>query len=213
MKTYQQKSSAVRAAKQAGLVVNESAEIYQNEDGTWGFLDRTPMTADDMKDEPFVELDAYGEEVGEVEDLDVTGGDWGDSENDSRVLGEDLGLNTTRCPSCHREGNLETEKFADDAGLPQTKITCNHCGWFHAEEAEKPFEEIAEKEHAEHRGEKRSQSAVDKPCSLVWDIAESMPGAKRKEVLAVCAERGVAFYTARTQYQLWLTATRNSTKK
>ncbi len=31
---------------------------------------------DDFDIDVFVELDAYGEEVGEVEDIDVTGGDW-----------------------------------------------------------------------------------------------------------------------------------------
>jgi len=54
------------------------------------------------------------------------------------------------------------------------------------------------------------KSTVEKPTKLVWDIAESMPGAKRKEVLAAAEARGVAFYTARTQYQQWLTAKKAS---
>lgn len=66
MKTYQVKSSAVRAAKQAGLVPNESAEIIQNEDGSWSFVDHRPVGTEDLLDDEFPidgpELDAYGEE-------------------------------------------------------------------------------------------------------------------------------------------------------
>jgi len=34
-------------------------------------------------------------------------------------------------------------------------------------------------------------------------LADSMPGARRKDVIAAAEAKGVAFYTARTQYQLW----------
>ncbi len=47
------------------------------------------------------------------------------------------------------------------------------------------------------------ESAVEKPTKLVWHIADGMPKAKRAEVLKACADAGIAFYTARTQYQLW----------
>lgn len=48
-----------------------------------------------------------------------------------------------------------------------------------------------------------NRSRVEKPCRLVWDLADSMPGARRKDVIAAAEAKGVAFYTARTQYQLW----------
>lgn len=52
------------------------------------------------------------------------------------------------------------------------------------------------------------ESTVESPCWLVWDLADKMTakGAKRKDVIAKALEMGVAFYTARTQYQRWLTA-------
>lgn len=57
-------------------------------------------------------------------------------------------------------------------------------------------------------------STVLKPTKLVWDIAEKMKAknsdARRKDVIAACVEAGVALNTARTQYQLWFTATKNS---
>lgn len=66
------------------------------------------------------------------------------------------------------------------------------------------FGSITEEEHAFHRGE-NSPSTAEHPCKLVWIIAsalvEANPNIRRKEVLAACVERGVAYYTARTQYQ------------
>lgn len=58
--------------------------------------------------------------------------------------------------------------------------------------------------------DEKKASTAKRPCLLVWEIAESMPGAKRKDVIAACVAKGVAFYTARTQYQHWSVATRNS---
>lgn len=49
----------------------------------------------------------------------------------------------------------------------------------------------------------RRHSEIEGPCKRVWAIADSMPGAQRKDVLAACDLEGIAFYTARTQYQSW----------
>lgn len=50
-------------------------------------------------------------------------------------------------------------------------------------------------------------STATRPCKLVWEIAENMTkqNARRKDIIAECVNQGVAYYTARTQYQLWLT--------
>lgn len=57
-------------------------------------------------------------------------------------------------------------------------------------------------------------STVEKPTKRVWDIADEMvakdPDVRRKDVIAECQARGVAFYTARTQYQLWFKARKDS---
>lgn len=49
-------------------------------------------------------------------------------------------------------------------------------------------------------------STAERPTKHVWAIADSMPGAARKEVIAACREAGIAFGTARTQYQQWYKA-------
>lgn len=49
-------------------------------------------------------------------------------------------------------------------------------------------------------------STCERPTKKVWIIADSMPKASRKEVMAECVVQGVAYGTARTQYQAWFKA-------
>jgi hypothetical protein len=58
---------------------------------------------------------------------------------------------------------------------------------------------------------KPNKSAIENPCRFVWEKAEEMhkvEGIRRKDVLEACVEAGVAYYTARTQYQQWRSATK-----
>lgn len=54
------------------------------------------------------------------------------------------------------------------------------------------------------------ESTIKRPCFVVWDMADNMPGARRKDVVEACVQAGVAYYTARTQYQLWLQTSKAS---
>lgn len=54
-------------------------------------------------------------------------------------------------------------------------------------------------------------SKIESPVRAMWDLCGEMVGSKRKDVIAAAVAKGISFYTARTQYQLWLTAYRNST--
>lgn len=49
-------------------------------------------------------------------------------------------------------------------------------------------------------------STAEGPTKRVWAIADSMPGATRKQVIDACRAACIAFGTARTQYQKWFTA-------
>lgn len=48
-------------------------------------------------------------------------------------------------------------------------------------------------------------STIERPTKRVWAIADDMlranPNTKRSEIIAKCVAEGIAFYTARTQYQ------------
>jgi hypothetical protein len=52
------------------------------------------------------------------------------------------------------------------------------------------------------------KSTTEGPTKRVWAIADTMKGAKRKDVVQACVEAGIATGTARTQYQKWLAASR-----
>lgn len=53
-------------------------------------------------------------------------------------------------------------------------------------------------------------STTEKPTKKVWAIADSMPGASRKDVIAACEAAGIGPGTSRTQYQAWFTAMKSS---
>jgi len=67
----------------------------------------------------------------------------------------------------------------------------------------------------------RGKSLNETPVAAVWDIADLMiaqPRAKgiaparRKDVIEAAQNMGVAFYTARTQYQTWFTVSGRGTR-
>lgn len=83
--------------------------------------------------------------------------------------------------------------------------------------AKPPVAEVAKVE-AKPKAEKVSHARPDswvlsvtaKPTKKVWNVADSMPGASRKEVIAACIAQGIAPGTSRTQYQAWFKAMRDS---
>ena len=54
------------------------------------------------------------------------------------------------------------------------------------------------------------KSTILNPCKVVWDIAAKMDGSKRSEIVQACVEAGIAKNTAKTQYQQYFAAKRNS---
>lgn len=68
-----------------------------------------------------------------------------------------------------------------------------------------PVEQVAE----EPVKKQKMKGAV----RMVWDIAEQHYGKKtRSEIIALCVEAGINYYTARTQYQAFSMAMRGLTK-
>lgn len=111
----------------------------------------------------------------------------------------------THCPNCgiHLDNGIG-EHLQDVNGKhikhEKYQFECLACGTEFGPEIEptadkKPTKKI----------EITHKSTVDRPCGRVWDIADSMPGAKRKDILQACVDAGIAYYTARTQYQMLLT--------
>jgi len=183
MKTYTAKSSAHRAAKQAGLT-KEQYEVVEV-DGQFGFKAIEAETAE----KPVAPIGAEFE--GDAHDY--------------------------RCPHCGT--NLENGigvhlqevngKVIKHKAFEYGCLACN--GEFGPAIAEE-----ATKAAPNRKVEITNRSTIERPTKAVWHIADEMsaanPQVRRKDVIAECVRRGIAFYTARTQYQQWL-ATKNGTAK
>lgn len=58
--------------------------------------------------------------------------------------------------------------------------------------------------------EGKTKSQIESPTKTVWHIADELtaanPSITRKSIIEECVKRGIAYYTARTQVQLWRAA-------
>ena len=45
------------------------------------------------------------------------------------------------------------------------------------------------------------ESVISNPVKMVWEIADRMWGQRRKDIIEECVKQGIAYNTARTQYQ------------
>lgn len=177
MKTYTVKSSAHRAAKQAGLT-KDQYEIVEI-DGQFGF-------------QPIEVAPA--------------------AEAEEPVVGEFV-----NCPHCgiHLSNGIGVHLQEVNGKVIKHKAfeyECLACG----EEFGPAIAKEATKAAPKRRIEITNHSTIERPTKTVWHIADEMfaanPQVRRKDVIAECVNRGIAFYTARTQYQQWL-ATKNGTAK
>lgn len=208
-KAYKAKSSVRRAAKGMEGFDLENLQVLQNEAGEWYGTDEV----EENLDKP-----CHAE-------MDYT-------DADEAVPAEDIefidAYGTATCPHC----SVHLSNGVTDNVLELEGIEAGHRSFVSAQDQEEvesilraskhqytclgccedfgPAVDLTKKEAK--KIEKINKSTTSKPCSLVWEICEQMKGAKRKEVLAACVEQGVAYYTARTQYQQWLVASRGETK-
>jgi DNA-directed RNA polymerase subunit M/transcription elongation factor TFIIS len=245
-KGYTVRSSAVRAAKAAGLVAGQFRVI---EDGGYfyfeaytskveavvdlgkklavtepserlkvvqSFFDASQVLAD----EAGIDRAPTNEENGEgpfktADEILGTGA--------SQVLADEIGsedptdaeidesnsndgqaaLNNNTCPKCGGHELFCGQTTEGGRVIDEDHIVgCHSCDWV-VDDRTNAFEAPAKKTAA-----KSDKSTAERPCKKVWFIADDMiqanPQVARKAVLAACVEAGVAFYTARTQYQQWL---------
>lgn len=107
------------------------------------------------------------------------------------------------CPVCGSEelyqGRIDPKDLNSGMGrvIDEDSVGgCHHCDWEFDHSAKKSRTPIT---HV---------STIENPCKTVWGIAIDMKAAnplvKRGAVLAECVRQGIAYYTARTQYQAWL---------
>jgi hypothetical protein len=126
----------------------------------------------------------------------------GDAAANAQTVEEPNPLTFTKCPHCESEelyvGRVEQKgpnrgKVVDEDHI----IGCHHCDWEY-DDRKAPTKT--------NRLQPRISTA-EKPTKLVWEIADRMTAenadVKRKDVIDACVAAGIAFGTARTQYQHW----------
>lgn len=185
MKLYTVKSSAHRAAKQAGFEKDQYKIVEV--DGQFGFL---PIEAEVAK-------------------------------KPAAPIGAELEQDTYSysCPHC----GIDLENGVDSHGQEvngkeikhdQFEYACLACGGEFGPAVPAKMEKAPKASGKSI--EVKNHSTIERPTKTVWHIADEMsaanPQVRRKDVIAECVRQGVAFYTARTQYQQWL-ATKNGTAK
>lgn len=140
---------------------------------------------------------------------------------------EGLKAEPRECPECHRvvptyisedilryiehpteEGKVnplcneseEPVKNVKPATIPVASFTPSDLAVVAANEEKLPGD--LTKHHTRLR-----RSQIEGPTKEVWNIAEEMrkvyPNCRRKDIIAECVKRGIALYTARTQFQQW----------
>lgn len=176
MKAYTTKSNALRAAKSAGFI-KDRVEVVEYKGGyTWIAVVDAPV----VEAAPTVPAAPIG----------------------AKVPGD---VHTYKCPHCGIRLSNGVGTHLDEVNGKVIKhekfeyvcLACNgEFGPAIPVEVEKPA-----KVATTHEIKNESTTAL--PCKSVWAIADEMKGARRKDVIAACVEKGIAYNTARTQYQQW----------
>ena len=91
-----------------------------------------------------------------------------------------------------------TETLAEALQAQGRQWACLGCGHEFGDEIDAEAVKAANKAAVRHY---TGKSSVEDPCELVHQLFKEMPGARRKDVIQAAVDAGVAFYTARTQYQ------------
>lgn len=113
-----------------------------------------------------------------------------------------------RCPSCDSHLSNGVGNHGDEVNGKAVKhashqYACLGCG---AEFGPALKKKVAAAKTTDAKTHQNS-SSIERPTKAVWHIADEMkaanPEVRRKDVIAECMARGIATFTARTQYQQW----------
>jgi len=196
MKTFSSKSNARRALKAIGDAALASADslLSQDSSGKWGF---SIAEAELLQYEKVTGLE-FNEETTQVEIPE------------EKPVPEEARLENEKRLE---EKRIQEEEFHAKTSAQQAEVAKEHevttigDGLIYHPLPKKTPKIVAE----------RGKSTHEKPCMEVWNIAGVLfsadPKVTRKEILEACSLAGIAFYTARTQYQLWRQAQNASQPK
>lgn len=179
IKSYSSKATAVRGLERAGMTKDRAKEFLSEVDGKWQF---------------------------DQAEVDKALGLQGVSEEDENLI---LFCGHSNCPECGihlSNGVTDFDGMVDARGSEKAAyavmkhefacLGCNH-------EWGKAIEVKASKGRKEPTRHYTNKSTVDGAVALCHELFNSIPDARRKDAIQAAVDKGVAFYTARTQYQKW----------
>jgi hypothetical protein len=193
-KRYQLKSSAMRAAKEDGVAQGEFA-LYESARGDgWYYMKKTvavdPSDEFDKEEAAVLKKEMDEEKVAATPPVEIP------PEIAVPPVQEKLVAVMTSAADLDLIRAAEQVRTVVQNALPPPALVI------------KPAKPSIPKVERLHK------SLVAGPTKLVWQIAEKMtaenPAVTRKEVMAECVRIGIAFWTARTQYQQWITSRREA---
>lgn len=209
---YSSKSTAVRGVVRMGVAADRAAEFVvrkETDEGVKFLVVREAVTE-------WLRQQQRGSEV-------VAGADKGDvagnvTSNDAKEqmtqaeIDEDLETTCgfSHCPSCGihlSNGLMDYDSLADQKGekeaygLQKHQWSCMGCNAEWGSEIEAP--KGARKTPSRHY---LNRSTIDGAVSASHAIYDANPDARRKDAIQAAVDAGIAFYTARTQYQKWFKA-------
>lgn len=185
---YSSKATALRGIERAGIADKAVAAtmVTKQESGKWGF-----------------DLDAVNAKLGLAADI---------SEADENLI---LGCGHSHCPECgiHLEnGLLDFDSLEDQHGakrayeLQKHEWSCMGCNAEWGKVIEAPKGAKAAKVRTTEKRTYENKSTVEGAVAVCHRIFTANPDLRRKDAIKLAEDAGVAFYTARTQYQKWFKA-------
>lgn len=233
LKSFAIRSSATRAAKQAGYTLDQIGIGETNGRFYWFVKEATEVSeesteadigyGDKLEEDERMEPDSTDIQIAQVEAAVALGKKMAVTEPADRMalakeftktfapIGAQVegDVHSYYCPHCGISLENGVGAHGDDVNRQTVKhekyeFACLGCGGEFGPE----ISVEVKKATTTKAGAKKEHSTAERPCKKVWFIADDMitanPEVKRKEILEACAKAGIAFYTARTQYHQWL---------
>lgn len=206
---YSSKSTALRGIERAGIDKADAPKfLFQSESGKWAF-DQAAVTEAIAASKRGTEV-VEGTDKGDVTEIAaVTTASAAEQMTQDEIdadLAETCGY--SHCPKCGihlSNGLLDFDTLEDQHGPKKAYEMQKHawsCMGCNAEWGDPitPPSGKARKEPTRHYVNK---STVDGAVALCHELFSANPDLRRKDAIKLAEEAGVAFYTARTQYQKW----------
>lgn len=209
---YSSKSTAVRGIERAGIAkADADKHLFKTADGKWAF-DQDAVTEALAAAQRGTEVVEGADKSEAVAAAAVTSASALEQMTQDEIDADLAAMcGYSHCPKCGihlSNGVLHFDSLEDQHGpkkayeLQKHEWSCMGCNAEWGKEIEAPKSK-GRKEPTSHYTNK---SSVDGAVARCHELYNANPEARRKDAIQLAVDAGIAFYTARTQYQKWFQA-------